>query len=352
MYKTVHIKFYYCLLPLVLGIASQAVYSQQQPAEIPPQATHEKGRAVYNYYCYQCHGYAGDANTLASSFLQPKPRNFTATDLTQLDRTRMITTLQQGRDGTAMVSFSSVLDSSEINAVVDYVRTEFMSGEKPILLYHTAENGWENHERYAAAFPFANGELPLDMDWEKLSSSQKDGKRLFMTACISCHDRARVQNEGNIWDLRPLSYPRKHYTHTQPLDGISGASPYAMHDQLPQAGSLSHIEQEGESLFQVNCAFCHAADGTARNWIGSFLEPHPRDLTTTQILQRDNKSLRQVVLEGLPGTSMPAWKHVLSESQVDAIFAYLRHLNLEASTQEVKQIPDEPASQTSSLSWR
>ena len=352
MYKTTHIKFYYVLLPLVLGIASQSVFSQPQPADISRQATHEKGRAVYNYYCYQCHSYAGDANTLASSFLQPKPRNFTAAKLSQLSRDQMITTVQHGSSGTAMVSFSSVLDSSEINAVVDYVRTEFMSGEKPKLLYHTPENGWENHERYAAAFPFANGEVALDMDWEKLTPNQKEGKQLFMSACISCHDRARVQNEGDIWDLRPLSYPRKHYTHTQPLDGISGASPYAVHDQLPQTDSLSRIEQEGESLFQVNCAFCHAADGTARNWIGSFLEPHPRDLTTTKILERNNEELRQVVMEGLPGTSMPAWKHLLSEPQVDAIFAYLRHLNLEAPAQEVQQIPDQPTSQTSGLSWR
>ena len=350
--NSAHITFNLFLLLLISGVISLSAFSQPEPMETTQKATHEKGRAVYNYYCYQCHGYAGDANTLATSFLQPKPRNFTATSISQLNREQMIITLQQGRDGTAMVSFNSVLDTSEINAVVEYVRTEFMSGEKPKLLYHTPANGWENHDRYASAFPFANGELPLDTHWEDLTLNQQQGKRLFMNACISCHDRARVKDEGDIWDLRPLSYPRKHYTHTQPMDSISGASPYALHDQLPQADGLSEIAKHGESLFQMNCAFCHAADGTSRNWIGSFLEPHPRNLTSRDILQRDTEDLRQVVLEGLTGTSMPAWKHVLNEAEVDAILEYLRQINKAPSKQITKQLVTQPTPQSSSPHWR
>ena len=338
MLKTETLRLSYIPLILILGVISSSVISQQNPSGTVTETVHEKGRAVYDYYCYQCHGYAGDANTLASTFLQPRPRDFTSTDPAKLDRDRMITALQQGRKGTAMVSFSSVLDPNEINSAVDYIRTEFMSGKKSKLRYHTAKNGWENHERYAAAFPFANGELALDTDWNKLTKNQREGKKLFMTACITCHDRAKVQNEGDIWDLRPLSYPRRHYTHTQPFDGMSGASPYAVHDQIPSADGLSKIAKQGESLFQRNCAFCHGADGTGRNWIGRFLEPHSRDLTAYEILQRDNAALRQVVLEGLPGTSMPAWKHLLSESEVDAIFEYLRHIYIFPTTNQAKQI--------------
>ena len=317
--------FRYLLCLFVFCLPGLPVFAQQESANSSGTAIHDQGRAVYNFYCYQCHGYAGDAKTLASSFLNPQPRNFAATDPAHLSREQMITTLREGRDGTAMVSFSSVLQDHEITAVIDYIRTEFMSGEKSRLVYHSPENGWVNHERYAAAFPFAKGEIPLDRKWEQLTAEQQQGKRLYMTACISCHDRGNLQADGEIWDLRPLSYPRKHYSHTQP-DSISGASPYAVHDRPPPAEGLSPLAQQGEALFQINCAFCHAADGTARNWIGRFLEPHPRDLTTSQILKRDMETLRKVVLEGLPGTSMPAWKHVLNEAEIDAIFAYLRHL--------------------------
>jgi cytochrome c oxidase cbb3-type subunit 3 len=326
-------------------------YSQQFTANQSVSPTHEQGRAVYNFYCYQCHGYAGDAKTLASSFLNPQPRNFTITDSTSLSREQMITTLQNGREGTGMVSFASVLQDSEIAAVVDYIRSEFMSGNKSGLVYHTPENGWENHQRYAAAFPFADGEIPLNRKWEELSPDEQEGKRLYMTACISCHDRGNAQDDGDIWELRPLSYPRKHYSHTTP-DAISGASPYAVHDQPPVAEGLGPLAKEGEALFQINCAFCHAADGTARNWIGSFLEPHPRDLTTSQILQRNMESIRQVVLEGLPGTSMPAWKYVLNEDQIDSIFAYLRHLYAKETKQDKDNDSAPSSSQSSVLMWR
>ena len=38
---------------------------------------HEAGRRVYNFRCYFCHGYSGDARTLAASMVQPAPRDFT-----------------------------------------------------------------------------------------------------------------------------------------------------------------------------------------------------------------------------------------------------------------------------------
>ncbi len=341
----------YFLLLCVLGLSGQAALGQPDSAKYSVSSRHEQGRAVYNFYCYQCHGYAGNAKTLASSFLDPKPRNFTATNPDHLSREQMITTLYEGRDGTAMVGFSSVLQDDEINAVVEYIRTEFMSGEKSGLVYHSSENGWDNHERYAAAFPYATGEIPLERKWDQLTTEQQNGKRLYMTACISCHDRGNMKESGEIWDLRPLSYPRKHYSHTQP-DSISGASPYAVHDQSPATAGLSPQAQQGEDLFQINCAFCHAADGTARNWIGRFLEPHPRDLTTDQLLQRNMEELRQVVLEGLPGTSMPAWKHVLNKNEIDAIFAYLRHLYLTAPIRAGNQKSVQPSAQPSFLVWR
>ena len=202
------------LLALVL-MAGNPLHAQQDPATGDAQ---NKGKTAYNFYCYQCHGYSGDARTLASSFLDPKPRNFSATDPGSLGRKKMIEAVTHGRHGTAMTSFSSVLNSDEISAVVDYIRATFMQGSKPGFIYHTPENGWDGHDRYQDAFPFASGEIPLDTDWGELTSAQQNGKRLFMQSCISCHDRARVINEGAIWELRALSWPRKHYTHTVPVD--------------------------------------------------------------------------------------------------------------------------------------
>jgi len=287
-------------------------------------ADNDKGRKVYDFYCYQCHGYSGDARTLASTYLDPQPRNFAATAPEALTQERMVDAVTHGRTGTAMVSFASVISTEEIDAVVGYIRNSFMQDERPNLIYHTRENGWADHDRYAPAFPFASGEIPLDRPWEQLTEEQRHGKDLFMQSCISCHDRAVVEDEGAIWELRALSYPRKHYSHRMDMDSISAASPYAMHDQPPDTSRPSEAQKRGAELFQQNCAFCHGADATGRNWIGSFLEPRARDLTAEAITQRATERLAYVIRNGLEGTSMPAWKHVLSDDQINDVITYLK----------------------------
>ncbi len=241
----------------------------------------------------------------------------------------MLDAVRHGRAGSAMKSFSSVLNEVEITLVVDFIRREFMQQQLENSRYHTAQNGWPNHQRYRIAFPFALGTLPLDTADEKLTAEQRRGKRLFISSCISCHDRAQVNDEGQIWDKRALSYPRRHYSHRDEnpppeTDSNSGATPYAKHDIAPRLDSLSPLQRHGEALFQDNCAFCHAADGSGKNWIGTFLEPHPRDLTNpTYMRTMTRQRLKQTIASGLPGTSMPAWQSVLQDSEIEAIVAYI-----------------------------
>ncbi len=314
------------LVLLASGCGERAPENAPQgaPARVASVDAHEQGRRVYNFRCYFCHGYSGDAKTLAATYLDPPPRNFAATAPDALSRERMVDAVSRGRPGTAMKGFTSVLSEQEIRLVVDFVRREFMTARAQNTRYHTAENGWPDHGRFAAAFPFATWDIPLDTPWELLTAEQQAGKRLFLTTCITCHDRARVNEEGEPWDLRPLSYPRNQFEPGQEVDAMASASPYARHDVMPQIEGLDAREREGESLFQKNCAFCHGATGTGRNWIGRFLEPHPRDLTDPQFMAGMTRTrLRNVIRDGLPGTSMPAWRNVLSDDEIQAVIAYV-----------------------------
>lgn len=243
----------------------------------------------------------------------------------------MIQVVTHGRPGTAMKAFANTISQEDIELVVDFVRKEFMEFRASNTRYHTVENGWPNHEQYAPAFPFALGEIAIDTHENELTPEQQAGKRIFMQSCVTCHDRGFVHEEGVIWDTRAVSYPRNQYSHRKnereksaKVDSETGASPYAHHDKAPVIEQATAQVREGEQLFQENCAFCHAADGTGKNWIGSFLEPHPRNLTdpaNMKTMSRDR--LRQVISEGLPGTTMPAWKSVLEMKQIDSIIDYI-----------------------------
>ena len=313
------------ILPVVLFCQFHLAFIPAVSAEKDETGSVSVGREVYDYYCYQCHGYTGNAKTIASTFLSPKPRDFTTSSPEQLSRESMLKTVRDGHPGTAMVGFNRVLEDNKIEAVVDYVRDNLMSHNPLTVRYHTDANGWPDHNRFSDAFPFVTGKIPLHTPWEELEARQRAGKRIYMTACLTCHEDGQAK-EMPVWELRAVSFPRKHYSHRiENIDALSGASVHLLHEQSTSTVSLDDQGERGQQLYLQNCAFCHAPDGSARNWIGSFLEPRPRDFTVNGIIDgMSYQYLQQVILEGIPDTSMPAWQQVLTLKQIDDITFYLK----------------------------
>lgn len=349
-----------------LALAARPADRADRPTQAPAlarsaqdQATHELGRKVWNFRCYFCHGYSGDARTLASTYLQPAPRDFTRTPPERLPLVAMVQAIMHGKPGTAMKGFAGILRPDEVTAVAAFVRQEFMQLNAENTRYHTPQNGWPDHERHRDAFAFARGEIALDTPWEQLDEGQQRGKRLFLATCVSCHDHGRTAQPGAVWETRAVSYPRDAYCTSchEHADGSGarpaaavppaghppvrnavaggwpgsraaaderGASTYRVHDTPPRLHAASALEKRGERLYQRNCAFCHAADGSAKSWIGRFLEPHPRDLTDPAAMAGlDRQRLVTVIEQGLEGTSMPGWKQVLRPAEIDALVAYI-----------------------------
>lgn len=287
---------------------------------------HERGREIYNYRCYYCHGYSGDAKTLAATMMTPSPANFIERSLTELTTDQMIQVVSQGKDNTAMKGFTQYLSDEDIAWVVDFIRIEFMTYQRQNTRYHTTENGWPNHDQYAIAYPFATGTVSLDTPIELLTANQRLGFRLYMTSCISCHDRSHVEDEGLIWRARSISFPRNNYSFTQfdDTDGSTGASVFLLHEQPIDPSRLSEDEQRGQKLFSINCAFCHGEDGSGKNWIGAFLDAPPQDLTDARFLAINTaESLLAKIQWGKKDTSMPAWNNVLDASSIQSIVAFI-----------------------------
>lgn len=226
------------------------------PTSLPPisqqRTNHELGRKIYNFRCYYCHGYSGDAQTLAATFLQPSPRNFKDSLPDDLPRARMIEAITNGRLGTAMSAFTGVLTALEIGIVADFILAEFTYAKAQNTRYHTDANGWREHERYKLAFPFATGKIALDTAIDNLTNEQRQGKQLFMNACISCHDRGKVTTEGAAWAIRPVTYPPDFYLLAKcgRAKEDDGFDPHYAHEKPPVLCDLTKSEKQGERLYR------------------------------------------------------------------------------------------------------
>ena len=85
------------------------------------------GRDIFFKHCKACHGSKGDGKTFAANVLNPPPKNFVSEKSKQeLTEKRMIRSVSEGRKGTAMMPWRSRLTSTEIRAVVSYIRFSLM----------------------------------------------------------------------------------------------------------------------------------------------------------------------------------------------------------------------------------
>ncbi len=238
----------------------------------------------------------------------------------------MIEAVKNGKPGSAMMAFSKVLSDQEIAAVVYFIRQAFMLNSVKNTRYHSRENGWVNHEKYRDAYPFVSGEIPLSRDINTLTPSQRLGRALYLSACISCHDQINTPQPKEIWQPYPLSWPRNGVGPKDILntDATSGASPYALHERIQPYQPATPQQALGQQIFQANCVLCHARDGSGKNWIGQFLEPHPRNFVQAGLRENySRQSLMESIANGVEGTAMPAWRYVLRDQEIVAVVEYL-----------------------------
>ena len=76
----------------------------------------------------------------------------------------------------------------------------------------------------------------------------------------------------------------------------------------------------GKTLFGT-CAACHGADAQGRIGIG------PRIASESYLAAASDDFLLQTIREGREGTTMVAWKDRFTDSQLEALVAYLRSLH-------------------------
>ena len=82
---------------------------------------------------------------------------------------------------------------------------------------------------------------------------------------------------------------------------------------------------EGAQVFESSCAMCHGSEGHGDGPAGQSLDPRPKNLAEVQTQVGDDYLFWRIH-DGKPGTSMVAWKGILSDEQIWQTVSFLRTL--------------------------
>jgi len=97
------------------------------------------------------------------------------------------------------------------------------------------------------------------------------------------------------------------------------------------AHSQSDDSERGRTIYSRACASCHGIRGDGLGPAAAGFDPAPRNFrrgvykfrtTVAGILPLD-EDIERTIREGVPGTEMPRWNNVLSESDITAVTKYV-----------------------------
>lgn len=81
----------------------------------------------------------------------------------------------------------------------------------------------------------------------------------------------------------------------------------------------------GAEIFGSTCESCHGPQGHGDGVAGQSLDPKPKDLANLQAIVGDDYLFWRIY-EGKPGTSMVAWKGILTDEQIWQAVSFIRTL--------------------------
>ena len=83
--------------------------------------------------------------------------------------------------------------------------------------------------------------------------------------------------------------------------------------------------EAGADVYRTNCEMCHGTQGHGDGPAGGSLEPKPGNLAEVQTRAGDDY-LYWRIHDGKPGTSMVAWRGILTDEQIWQAVAFIRTL--------------------------
>ncbi len=112
--------------------------------------------------------------------------------------------------------------------------------------------------------------------------------------------------------------------------GCGGNKPAEQSGETPAAGTTTATGTDtaggevslavGDQVFKTNCETCHGPTGMGDGPGGAALNPKPRNFHDAAYMDTlSDATIMDRITNGKPGTSMPAWKGILTEAQIKSV---------------------------------
>ncbi len=155
-------------------------------------------------------------------------------------------------------------------------------------------------------------------------------------ACLSCHKLG--DRDGGISPdlsyeglLRDHDWLMEHFRNPRTRVPDSNMPAFGLPDKDYEemtAYLLSRTapppQMSSEQTYKALCARCHGVDGTGHGVNAIYLDPAPRNLTSSEFMasKPESRFLASIHV-GVPGTSMPDWDRVLTGDQIQGVLDYV-----------------------------
>lgn len=83
----------------------------------------ERGKAIYEQRCLECHGAQGKGDGVKAPFLSPRPGNLVSAATSAKSDQDLLKIIANGRPRTAMPAWRDVLSEEECRQVLHYIRS-------------------------------------------------------------------------------------------------------------------------------------------------------------------------------------------------------------------------------------
>ncbi|WP_406693607.1 redoxin domain-containing protein [Singulisphaera sp. Ch08] len=138
-----------------------------------------------------------------------------------------------------------------------------------------------------------------------------------------------ILSAGLAWSIRGGMEPPSPAPESAPVANV-----------VPPPDQKSVLFKKGRLTYQVHCTRCHGPEGRGDGPDAAVLRPPPRDFAARPWTHGETtEAIRTVILQGIPGTAMTGWSHLLSSQELDAVVDYVRSLG--APPREIK-VSDTP----------